>query len=96
MRQTGEWLCTDYDPEMFFPEHEVRRGRPSKKFSRDSPETLIAKEICSRCSSVAQCLDEALEEGPENQLGIRAGMRSGEREALLANAADSKQPPLAS
>jgi WhiB family redox-sensing transcriptional regulator len=72
-------LCTQSDPEHWFPDHDgdgtARRsgdevGRPG----------MSAKAICKRCPVVNECLQWALEQ--KEQHGIWGGMTTRERNRL--------------
>lgn len=60
-------LCTQVDPETFFPE-----GKGAS--------THEAKKICCRCEVRAQCLADALER--EDRFGVHGGMSERERRKL--------------
>jgi len=64
-------LCNDADPEIFFPD------------KRNSKTTAEAKRICRGCLVANQCLKEELARGPQHQWGVRAGLTSRERRAIL-------------
>lgn len=58
-------LCTQYDPDLFFPE----RGE------RDKAEQ--AREVCARCPVAAACLTDALKAEGGNSHSYRHGIRGG-------------------
>ena len=68
--ELGEWIghaiCTDADPEIFFP--------PVGKSG------AVARQICSRCSVRADCLAYAL--AAEEEFGIWGGLDQNERQNL--------------
>lgn len=68
---TPEWqeraLCSQTDPEMFFPE---KGGSPQS-----------AKRICARCDVKAECLEYAL--SFEVRFGIWGGLTERERRRIL-------------
>jgi WhiB family redox-sensing transcriptional regulator len=64
--------CRDADPELFFPECDVRSARAQVK---------TAKLICRGCPVKLTCLDWALASGQE--AGIWGGLTEDERRRLL-------------
>jgi WhiB family redox-sensing transcriptional regulator len=70
-----EWqehaLCSQTDPEAFFPE----KGGSTRE----------AKRICSRCEVRAECLEYAL--GQDERFGIWGGLSERERRKLKRRAA---------
>jgi WhiB family redox-sensing transcriptional regulator len=70
-----EWqergLCSQTDPEAFFPE----KGGSTRE----------AKRICSRCEVRAECLEYAL--GHDERFGIWGGLSERERRKLKRRAA---------
>ena len=66
----GVWqelaLCTQTDPELFFPDQ--------------GGSTRQAKVVCSRCEVRAQCLADALARG--EGFGVRGGLSPRERRAV--------------
>jgi WhiB family redox-sensing transcriptional regulator len=65
--ETGVALCSQVDPEIFFPEK--------------GGSTRDAKRVCSSCSISVACLDYALERG--ERYGIWGGTSERERRRLL-------------
>lgn len=63
--QADEALCSQTDPEAFFPE----KGGTSR----------IAKAVCAKCSLTLQCLLTALENKEEFGVWGGAGVRERER-----------------
>lgn len=61
-------LCTQTDPELFFPE----RGQSN----------TVAKSICASCPISLACLEDALTLEPEYDYGIWGGTSSRERHIL--------------
>ena len=72
-------LCTQSDPEHWFPDHD---GDGTKRRSGDEvgKPGMSAKAICRRCPVVAECLQWALE--MKEQHGIWGGMTARERNRL--------------
>jgi WhiB family redox-sensing transcriptional regulator len=72
-----EPLCSQVDPELFFPEE--------KEYSKTAYYVNIkaAKEICSKCPLVMECLEYALRNGPLE--GVWGGLTERERYNLLRN-----------
>ena len=70
-------LCSQVDPELFFPEE--------KEYSKTAYYVNIkaAKEICSKCPLVTECLEYALRNGPLE--GVWGGLTERERYNLLRN-----------
>jgi len=62
-------VCSQTDPEIFFPE--LGRGA--------TPETRLAKAICSECPVVVKCLQFALDNG---ELGIWGGTTNDDRRRI--------------
>jgi len=63
--------CRDADPELFFPDREIRSARNQVK---------TAKLICRDCPVQATCLSWALDSGQES--GIWGGLTEHERRRL--------------
>jgi WhiB family redox-sensing transcriptional regulator len=63
--------CRDVDPELFFPDGDIRSARAQLK---------TAKLICRRCPVSATCLNWALASGQE--AGIWGGLTEDERRGL--------------
>ncbi len=63
--------CRDADPELFFPDDDIRVARTQAK---------VAKLICRGCPVSATCLSWALASGQE--AGIWGGLTEGERRRL--------------
>jgi len=63
--------CRDADPELFFPDREIRSARTQVK---------TAKLICRGCPVQATCLSWALDSGQES--GIWGGLTEDERHRL--------------
>ena len=63
--------CRDTDPELFFPDRDVRSARTQVK---------MAKMICRSCPVSATCLNWALASGQE--AGIWGGLTEEERRRL--------------
>jgi len=61
-------LCSQTDPEAFFPE----KGGNAKE----------AKRICGRCEVKQECLEDAL--ARDERFGIRAGLSERQRRKLKA------------
>jgi hypothetical protein len=59
-------VCTEADPEAFFPD----KGISAKP----------AKDLCKRCPAIVECLDWAMEHN--EQFGVWAGTTPDERKAL--------------
>jgi WhiB family redox-sensing transcriptional regulator len=70
----GHSLCKEVDPELFFLDHNLRKGQKKKK-----EDTAIA--ICKACPVMQQCLEHSLRV-PEFY-GVWGGMGADERLALL-------------
>jgi WhiB family redox-sensing transcriptional regulator len=74
-RDCPDWrdhaACRDADPELFFPDGDVRSARAQAK---------AAKLICRRCPVSATCLSWALASGLE--AGIWGGLTEDERHRL--------------
>lgn len=64
--------CRDVDPELFFPDGEVKSDRA---------QVAMAKLICRRCPVSTTCLSWALASGQE--AGIWGGLTEAERHRLL-------------
>lgn len=64
-------VCRDEDPELFFP---VGNSGPALA------QIASAKQVCTRCSVVTECLTWALETGQD--AGVWGGMSEDERRAL--------------
>lgn len=62
-------LTKGVDPRNFDPGANIRQIK-------------IAKEICSTCPVIAECLIDALSADDPNDLGVRGGFTETEREAL--------------
>ena len=60
-------LCTQVDPELFFP--------PGGGASRE------ARKVCRGCPVLAECLSEAL--ASDDRFGIRAGLSGRQRRVLV-------------
>jgi hypothetical protein len=76
-------LCsTHHDPDLWFPEEQESRGRPSRaNHERMVKRALTAISICQSCPSRSACLTEGMRE--ENiEHGIWGGMLAGERISL--------------
>ena len=67
----GQAACRDADPELFFPDRDIRSARAQVK---------TAKLICRRCRVSATCLSWALASGQE--AGIWGGLTEDERRRL--------------
>src|SRR5215469_6635916 len=63
--------CRDADPELFFPDGDIRSARAQVK---------TAKLVCRRCPVSATCLNWALASGQE--AGIWGGLTEDERRRL--------------
>lgn len=61
-------LCTEVDPELFFPE-------PNKPGYTE--QVKLAKQVCFNCPIIAECLQEALTNA--HSLGIWGGTTEKER-----------------
>jgi WhiB family redox-sensing transcriptional regulator len=68
-------LCSQTDPEMFFPSDTVRDGYTTSRF---------AKEICSKCDYTMQCLVTALMN--KEEYGIWGGATVRERKSIRSKA----------
>ncbi len=82
-------LCSTHpNPDMWFPEEQQSRGRPSRaNHERMVTHALTAISICQSCPTRAECLTEGMK--PENiEHGIWGGMLAGER-ILLARVSRS-------
>lgn len=64
-------VCRDEDPELFFP---VGNSGPA------IAQIASAKQVCTRCPVVTECLTWALETGQD--AGVWGGMSEDERRAL--------------
>ena len=77
-----EWLrravCTDADPELFFP---VGTTGPALQEER------AAKEICARCPVISECLEWALATG--QAFGVWGGTCEEERSSMRRYALDA-------
>ena len=73
--------CRDADPELFFPDGDIRSARAHVK---------MAKLICRGCPARAACLSWALGSGQET--GIWGGLTENERRRLHRWAAAPGQP----
>lgn len=71
---TESALCTQSDPEEFFPEK--------------GGSTRIAKRVCLNCEVSAQCLEYAMENG--ERFGIWGGMSERERRRLARGILDKE------
>jgi WhiB family redox-sensing transcriptional regulator len=67
--------CRDADPELFFPDFDIRSARAKVK---------MAKLVCRGCPVSATCLSWALASGQE--AGIWGGLTEDERHRLLRRA----------
>ena len=67
----GDAACRDADPELFFPDGDIRSARAQVK---------TAKLICRGCPVSATCLSWALASGQE--AGIWGGLTEDERHRL--------------
>ena len=67
----GHAACRDADPELFFPDDDIRSARVQVK---------MAKLICRGCPVSATCLSWALASGQE--AGIWGGLTEDERRRL--------------
>ena len=67
----GHAACRDADPELFFPDDDIRSARVQVK---------MAKLICRGCPVSATCLNWALASGQE--AGIWGGLTEDERRRL--------------
>lgn len=72
---TEHALCTQTDPEAFYPE----KGES----------TTAAKTICARCEVRAECLEYALDR--HERYGVWGGMSERERRAELARRASRQE-----
>lgn len=73
-------LCSTHpNPDMWFPEEQESRGRPSRAAHLRMVENAVkAMAICNHCPVRAQCLTEGMRE--ENiEHGIWGGMLAGDR-----------------
>lgn len=73
-------LCSSHpNPDMWFPEEQESRGRPSRAAHQRMVESALkAMAICNHCPVRAQCLTEGMRE--ENiEHGIWGGMLAGDR-----------------
>ena len=72
-----EPLCSQVDPELFFPEE--------KEYSKTAYYVNVkaAKEICSNCPLITECLEYALVNHPIQ--GLWGGLTEKERYNLLRN-----------
>jgi hypothetical protein len=76
-------LCsTHHDPDLWFPEEQISRGRPTRaNHQRMVTRALTAISICQSCPARSECLTEGMRE--ENiEHGIWGGMLAGERISL--------------
>lgn len=71
MEWQAEALCVGYDPSWWFPEVRKMRGR-----ILDTPESLVAKQICAECPVRARCAEYATE---NREVGIWGGVLRGDR-----------------
>ena len=79
-------LCsTHQDPDLWFPEEQTGRGRPTRQAHKRMVErAVLAMSICQECPIQARCLEEGFKE--ENiEHGIWGGMLAGDR-IILARA----------
>lgn len=75
-------VCTDADPEIFFPV-----GEPGDPFDARNAEAL---SWCAVCPVRSECLAFALDYMPE---GIAGGMTAAQRRELLRRLAGTRTPP---
>ena len=73
--------CRDADPELFFPDREIRSARTQVK---------TAKLICRGCPVQAICLSWALDSGQES--GIWGGLTEDERRRLRRRGSHHLRP----
>ncbi|MFE2857809.1 WhiB family transcriptional regulator [Streptomyces lavendulae] len=76
----GVAACVGEDPRVFFPqpwEMTIGEAEPSEAERK-------ALKICGRCPVLAWCLERDLTDSstPSKILGVRAGLRQGDRRAL--------------
>ena len=64
--------CSDHDPDLWFPQEKAG----TKSWSR-TPEAMRAREICSTCPALQECLDYSLQYS--GLYGIWAGLDWYER-----------------
>lgn len=65
-------LCTNYDPEWWFPEHQRKNTRKRTK------EEMLARTICAECNVRQECKDYSMQYSGLD--GIWAGMNEYERD----------------
>ena len=72
----GDWadqgLCSQTDPDLFFPEKGDGRGG------------LAARKVCRSCPVTAECLDHALTTGEKH--GVWGGLTPGQRRDMTRKA----------
>ena len=73
--------CREADPELFFPDRDIRSARAQLK---------TARLICRGCPVSATCLSWALASGQE--AGIWGGLTEDERRRLHRRSRDSRPP----
>ena len=73
----GTQLCAKVDPDIFFPNPSDRAG------------FMTAKNICSKCHFVSECLDYALWAEPRLE-GVWGGTSPRQRETLRTQARRTK------
>jgi len=81
----GDAACRDVDPELFFPDGDVKSVRA---------QVAMAKLICRRCPVSATCLSWALASGQE--AGIWGGLTEAERHRLLRRTRPGSTAPFRS
>jgi WhiB family redox-sensing transcriptional regulator len=69
--------CTRHDPELFFPDRQLRPGRNSE----DDPWVAAARRVCAGCPVRLECLRTALDN--REDYGIWGGTTPDERRDML-------------
>lgn len=72
--EKGKPRCAETDPDMFFPE-------PDSRYLEST--IRIAKDICTRCPYVEECLEWALS---HNEIGIWGATTEKERQLIRRRA----------
>lgn len=83
--------CFNLDPQIFFPdlEEEIEKGTPKKEAERIYQEKVnVAKEICSTCKFVSECLEYALK---TNAYGIWGATNELDRRRIKKQKYRAKQ-----
>lgn len=79
-------LCSTHaDPDLWFPEEQISRGRPSRRArTRMAYRATLAMSICYECPVRNKCLELGMRE--ENiEHGIWGGMLAGDRIILAGS-----------